>query len=75
MTISWPGFVAFNNAVNSAMFATGLPSTASIASPSFNLPADGPGSLTFSTRTADGYFRYPSAAYSALSSDRLKSAS
>ena len=29
---------------------------------------------TFSTRTAEGYFRYPSAAYSALSSDRLKSA-
>ncbi len=55
------------------MFGTSTLLTMSIASPAFNLPADGPGSVTDSTVTAFGYFRYDSAAYSALSSEALKS--
>ena len=65
--------VALRIEVNSSSLATGLSLTMSMASPSFSLPADGPGSVTFWTVTASGYFRYPSAAYSALSSDCLKS--
>ena len=71
---SWsPGLVAFSIAVNSSRLATGLSLTMSMASPACSFPADGPGSVTVSTVTAFGYFRYASAAYSALSSDRLKS--
>ena len=60
--------------MNCSTLATGVPLTASMASPDFSLPADGPGSVTVATVTAGGYFRNPRAAYSALSSDCLKSA-
>ena len=73
MVTTWPGLVFFRYAVNCSTLATGVPSTASKASPAFSLPADGPGSLTVAAVTADGYFKYPNAAYSALSSEFLKS--
>ncbi|CKR22357.1 Uncharacterised protein [Mycobacterium tuberculosis] len=71
---SWPGFVFFNSAVNWSRLPTGVPSTASMASPACSLSTDGPGSMTEATVTAFGYFRYPRAAYSAAASERLKSA-
>ena len=41
-----PGLVALSSAVNWSRLATGLPLTASMASPRCSLPTDGPGSLT-----------------------------
>jgi len=55
--ISWSGLVALRIVVNASTLGTGVPSTLSMASPTWSLPADGPGSVTFSTVTALAYLR------------------